>query len=293
MLVGQSFFCPLCAVIHIINLTLVVLLKRMSGRPIAQLLQALASGAKYLLMGKGADSAQARWKQLGLVTIALVAVVMYQWVLIEDQHRSLSARSAFDPSQALAAFESSPKQPIPLKANDPSLGLSGAPVQLVVFSDFQCPACANFSNSLTNLIKTFEGKLQVFFKHYPLGTTCNPSMETDIHPQACEAAEAAEAANRQKKFWAFHDALFASNLNSSPNMVSLIAAEIGLDLHQFEADRKSQTTIKKVESDIEIGNRLGVDATPAIYLNGRFVPDHRLQTIEFLITHELQPADQD
>ena len=143
-----------------------------------------------------------------------------------------------------------------------------------------------------DLIKRFEGKLQVFFKHFPLGTTCNPSMKIDMHPQACEAAEAAEAANRQKKFWVFHDALFASDLNSSPNMVSLITAEIELDLQQFEADRKSQTTIEKVKSDIDLGNRLGVNATPTIFINSRLVSDISLQTIEFLITNELQLADQ-
>jgi len=265
----------------------------MCGRPITQLFQAFVAGAKYLLTGKGVDPSQARWKLLGFVTVALVAVVMYQWVLIEYQSRKLFDEKPFNPRQALAMFESNPKQTIPLDANDASLGLSDAPVQLVVFSDFQCPACASFSHRLTSLIKTFEGKLQVFFKHYPLGTTCNPSMETDIHPHACEAAEAAEAANRQKKFWIFHDALFASDLNSSPNMVSLIAAEIELDLHQFEADRKSRMIIEKVKSDIELGNRLGVNATPTIFINSRLVSDIRLQTIEFLITNELHLADQD
>ncbi|MCH8128015.1 thioredoxin domain-containing protein [candidate division KSB1 bacterium] len=61
---------------------------------------------------------------------------------------------------------------------------------------------------------------------------------------------------------------------------------------QFEADRKSQTTIEKVKSDIDLGNRLGVNATPTIFINSRLVSDISLQTIEFLITNELQLADQ-
>ena len=82
-LTGDVPFCPLCALAHLINLVLVFSLKRLAVRPIAHLFQAFKPGGKYLLTGKTADPVLARWKLLGLFTAALVAVVAYQWVLIE------------------------------------------------------------------------------------------------------------------------------------------------------------------------------------------------------------------
>ena len=292
MLAGQSPFCPLCAVVHVINLVLVVPLRRMTDRPIPQLMQALAQGAKYLVTGKTADPTQARWKLLGFFAVALVAVVMYQWVLIEARPQKGSVDAAFDPQQALAAFEARAEQNIPIDANDPALGPSGAPVQLVLFSDFQCPACTDFSHEMEHLVEQFEGNFQIVFKHFPLGTACNPSMEYDLHPRACEAARAAEAARRQGKFWAYHDALFATDLGNEDTTFTVIAKKLGLDLQRFEADRMAESSMAKVKSDIELANRLGVDATPTIFLNSRYVSDHRSRALQLLIKHELQHAKQ-
>ena len=288
MLAGQSPFCPLCAVVHTINLVLVFPLKRMTGRPIPQLLKALAAGGKYLLKGKTADPAQARWKLLGFFTVALLAVVLYQWVLIEAMPQKVAETSQFDAQQVLETYRLSPKQVIPINAEDPTLGLSNAAIQLVVFSDFRCPACRSFSHGTANLVRRFRGNLQIVFKHFPLGKACNSSVKRDLHPRSCEAAWAAEAARRQGRFWTFHDALFAPDLSYGQNTVSLIAKELGLDLQRFEADRTGEAAMAKVKSDVELGVHLGVDSTPAIFLNDRRVYDFRTETLEFLINHELQ-----
>ena len=287
-LTGAAPFCPLCALVQIINLALVLPLKRLSGRSIGQLLRALAGGCAYLLGGSSNDPVAARWKLVGLLAAGLVAVALYQWVLIEVTLRGGPGQRPFNPRDALAEFESVPKYDILVDSEDPQLGPAGAPAQLVVFSDFQCPACGRFAARMTDLVERFDGKLRIIFKHHPLGNACNDSIKRDLHPRACEAAWAAEAARRQGKFWAFHDARFAAHLDDNQSTLVSIAQAVGLDLERFDAERRDESVKAKIASDVELGNRLGVDATPSFYLNGRRVFDTRARTMQFLVAHEIE-----
>ena len=286
MLTGHAPFCSFCALAHLINLALVYSLYRLTGRPVSQLIQALAAGGSYLLTGKTADRVQARWKLLGLFAVALFAVVLYQRILIIAPPREL----LINPQQLLAAFEKNAKQDIPVGNGDPILGPANAPVQIVVFSDFQCPACRRYAPELHTLAEQYGKKLQVVFKHYPLNNACNPAMKGDLHPRACEAAYAAEAARKQGKFWPLHDKLFATDLQKETNSFNSLAQASGLDLQRFEADLLEESTKAKVRSDIELAARLEVHATPTLFLNRRPVSDTRPQAVRVLIDHELEVA---
>ncbi len=289
MFANQALFCPFCAVVHAINLFLPFPLRRMTGRPIRQFFQASKAGVKSLLTRKPFDYVQTRWKLvLGFITVTLVAMVMYQWVRIEVISKTVSTNLALDPQRFLAVFESGVKHDIPIEPDDPMTGPSNALVRLVVFSDFQCPACRYFSHVTAELVERLEVRPQIIFKHFPLGMACNSFMNTDLHPRACEAAWAAEAARQQGKFWAYHNALFTSDLNSGRTTVGSIAMELGLDLRQFESDRIGEATRMKVQSDVDLAFRLGVDATPAIFLNGRRVYDIRPESLQFLIAQAHQ-----
>lgn len=290
MLFGQSPICPLCSVVHLINLLLVVPLFRITSRPIPQLLSAFAAAGAYLLKGKTVNPVRARWKLLGFFTMGLIAVVLYQAVLLETRVQQKTAGVAFNPQPVIATFKAGVKQDIPLDPRDPILGPKEGPVRLTVFSDFQCPACRRFSDKTANLSKQFDGKLQIVFKHFPLSPICNPSVRRNLHPRACEAALATEAARQQGKFWAFHDALFASNLSKDENTISLVAKELGLNLNQFEADRTGEAATAKLKSDIELAKRLNVNYTPTIFLNGRHVRDTRLQSLQLLIADQIEHA---
>lgn len=141
---------------------------------------------------------------------------------------------------------------------------------------------------MADLAKGFDGSLQIVFKHFPLGTTCNNAIAVDLHPQACEAARAAQAAQRQGRFWTFHDALFASGLGSQDAALDRVAQQSGLDLKRFAEDREDGEIAAKVESDVKLGIRLGVDATPAVFLNGRRAHDTRAEALRVLIAHEIE-----
>ncbi len=145
----------------------------------------------------------------------------------------------------------------------PALGPAEAPVVVVVFSDFECPACKRAAEALSDLHRREPERLRVVFKHFPL----------DIHPMAMSAARAAVAAQTQGKFWEFHDALFASQDDIGPGLYVRIATGLGLDLDRFEADRISEASATTVQQDRAEGLRLGVEATPGIFVNGRRFQD--------------------
>ena len=163
---------------------------------------------------------------------------------------------------------------------------------LVVFSDFQCPGCAAFSHSAPALTERFP-RLRIVYKHFPLGQECNPSVKRDLHPQSCAAARAAVAAHLQGRFWSFQDALFHADLSESPGALSRIPGEDGLDIERYEMDRASDFVAAQVRRDVDLGIRLGVDATPTVYLNGRRVADPGFEALTTLIGHLLEELEED
>lgn len=283
MALGKAPFCPLCAGTHVINLLLLPTCKRLAGQPPRQLLWALAAAGSSVLSGRAVGSTAARVKLLGVCASALVAAVLYQWLFIQEK---LHPAAEFDVRHALAAFTLRPRLNVPCDEEDPHLGPTDAPVRLVVFTDFQCPGCRRLGRDMGHLVDEFPSKVQLVFKHFPVNTACNPALTEDLHPQACAAAWAAEAARRQEMFWAFHDALFAAQLTAD-EVIDGIAAQVGLHLAQFAVDRGGNAVRAKVKADIELGIRLGVDETPTIFVNGRRAPDVRLQSLQLFILSEL------
>jgi protein-disulfide isomerase len=161
-------------------------------------------------------------------------------------------------------------------------------VNLVVFSSFECPGCREFVSIIHQLVSQFPDKLTVVFKPFPLDPACNPLLSGETDSLACEAAWAAYAAHQQGQFWPYHDALFASNLNEEENVFIRIAMDIGLELDRFEIDRWSPSIQAKVSEDIEMGIRLNIDSTPAVFLNGRRVRNLSLRSLAFLIEKEIE-----
>ncbi|MBL7224458.1 MAG: thioredoxin domain-containing protein [Candidatus Brocadiae bacterium] len=289
MLTPLAPFCPLCAVAHAINLLLLFPLKRLTGRPVRQLAQAVGGAIRYLVGRKTADPAAARWKLVGFLAAGLVAVVIYQWVFVEVALHAHSGKAPFDPKEAVAVFEASPKKDTPVTNADPKLGPSVAPVRMVVFSDFQCPGCVQLWRTIPGVRKQFGDKMQIVFKHFPLDSACNSMLKGKLHPKACEAAQAAEAAREQGQFWPFHDAVLMPRSGGKKTLKAMVE-ELGLDFGRFDAHRRGDAGLAKIKADIDLGICLGVDGTPSVFLNGRRVYDTREQALRFLIGHELEHA---
>jgi protein-disulfide isomerase len=138
-------------------------------------------------------------------------------------------------------------------------GSAKAQVTIVEFSDFQCPFCSRVLPTLDKLQKDYPDKVRVFFKHNPL----------PFHSDATPAAQAAVAAELQGKFWPMHDKLFANQQNLKKPDLEKYAKEIGLDVEKFKKDMDSPAVKKRVDDDLELAKKLGVQGTPNFFINGR------------------------
>ncbi|MCZ6766971.1 MAG: hypothetical protein O7D32_08560, partial [bacterium] len=144
IIAGAAPFCPFCMVIHLINLGLVAAVWWLNGLTVREVWDSFRIAGAYWLKGDTEDAQGARWSIVGFVSTALLAVVLYQWVLVQTERR-ISAASFFDPQQVLATYSSTPRQPVTIDSTDPRLGTADAAVQLAVFSSFQCPGCQEFA----------------------------------------------------------------------------------------------------------------------------------------------------
>ena len=143
--------------------------------------------------------------------------------------------------------------------NAPVRGPANAPVTLVEFSDFQCPFCIAATPQLDSIQKAYPSQVKLIFKEFPL----------DTHAQAPLAAAAALSAHKQGKFWPMYEGLFAQKGNLSRKGVLALAAGMGLDMKQFQADLDSAAIKQAVERDMDQGEHIGVDSTPTLFMNGQ------------------------
>lgn len=145
-------------------------------------------------------------------------------------------------------------------------GPVGAPVTLEEFGDFQCPPCGGLAGPLLEIEKDYGPKLRVIFRNFPF----------PIHQHALEAAYAAEAAGLQGRYWEMHDLLYQeqTNWSKAPDAKQLFvsyAKMLGLDLDRFEKDVAGPAVQARVAADQSRGKSLGVNATPAIFVNNNGV----------------------
>ncbi len=168
---------------------------------------------------------------------------------------------------------------VEVQPEDQVKGKADAPNTLVEYSDFQCPACAQYQPMIKRFMAEAGDNVRFVYRHYPLIT---------IHPNAKSAAIAAEAAGKQGKFWEMHDALFNTQdtWSSDRNPEFLFedyAKSLGLDVTAFKADMKSDATKDKVERDMRSGDRSGVQSTPTFYWNGTLIQPQSYDDFKKLI----------
>ncbi len=144
-------------------------------------------------------------------------------------------------------------------ADSPAKGLATAPVTVVVWSDFECPACGRMVPLLDEITTKRPNDVRVVHKFYPLPK----------HPNAHKAALAAWAAQRQGKYWDYEKKLFADQSAMTEADLTRHARELGLDLARFEADRASDAAEKTVARDRAAADAAGLTGTPHIVINGR------------------------
>jgi protein-disulfide isomerase/uncharacterized membrane protein len=177
--------------------------------------------------------------------------------------------NAYLEQQAREAFERSRAEKIDL-AGVPFKGPESAPIKVVEYSDFLCPFCRSIAGALANYLPSSGNRVSIHFKHYPIDQECNPRLQGTLHRGACNIALAAVCAEEQGRFWPFHDRVFAAPpQNATRDDVVRIAVGAGLDPTALGACLDSPRAKQRLAADIAEAERLGVDATPTVFVNGK------------------------
>ncbi|HYJ45022.1 MAG TPA: thioredoxin domain-containing protein, partial [Pyrinomonadaceae bacterium] len=157
-------------------------------------------------------------------------------------------------------FLTEPQPPVQVISadDDPARGDTTAPVTVVEFTDFQCPACSAMQPVLEEVLKSYGNRVRFVVRDFPL----------NIHENARKAAEAADAAAAQGKFFEYINILFKNQSALDIASLKKYAGDLGLDRAKFDAALDSGQYAAEVSHDVADGEAYGVDATPTIFING-------------------------
>jgi protein-disulfide isomerase len=147
----------------------------------------------------------------------------------------------------------------PVGPADHTLGPATARVTVVEYGDFECPYCAQAAPGIHVMLARYAGQVRFAFRHFP----------QDVHEHALVAAEAAECAGAQGRFWPMHDLMFSRQLHLSRTDLNRYAREVGLDMPRFQAEMDGHAHRARIEADLASGKRSGVRRTPGIFVDGR------------------------
>ncbi|APR85345.1 Na+/H+ antiporter NhaA [Minicystis rosea] len=147
----------------------------------------------------------------------------------------------------------------PVGPGDHIRGASDALVTLVEYGDFECPFCGRAHLVIREVEKRLGREMRFVFRHFPLA---------EAHPHALEAAEAAEAASVQGKFWPMHDLLFENQDALESEDLIRYAESLSLDVAELSEDLANDTHLDKIKRDLQSGIRSGVNGTPTFFIDG-------------------------
>jgi len=152
------------------------------------------------------------------------------------------------------------------------LGSEDAPVQIVFYGDYECPYTLSMNEAMNRVYGKLGDKFSVVYRHFPL---------TDRHPHAYSAAEAAEAASAQGKFWEIHNRLFSKQSNLEERQIRSLAFDIGLDMAQYDNAMETHQFASTVEDHMTLAKRQQVRTTPTLFVNAQ---KHHVMSDEELMT---------
>ena len=194
-----------------------------------------------------------------------------------EKETSVKVREGFEPiPKTLIAKPGATEHSISLatspymgKGEDYRLGSDEAPIVIHEFVDFECPACAMASRALKDLKTEFPSAVLLIFRNYPLDKSCNDNIKKDFHKNSCALAQLARCAGRKGKFWEFHDLAFNGQKSASLEKASEWALSVGLSPFEINNCLQDDAVLAKIRDDISQGDKLGVEGTPAIFVNGK------------------------
>lgn len=291
-------WCPWCLATHLLNALIALCVFLMWPRR-----EAVPGEAETCSTDEVAPTdVHPSWSRI-LGTVGVIVVVTYgnygqsatlavrKTRLAWQQCLGTVKRIQGDTAQLVRNWGQAPAQPITVRADDPvrtSTPATEKTLEVVVFSDFECPSCSRFAPFLEEqVLPLFGGRVRTVFKHYPIDQSCNEHTSRTLHPHACQAARLVEAARLQggnETFWRAHDLLFAHRRRHSAQHapdVEGIASALGLDVERLKQDIQSVAVAERIDEDAALARSCGVNGTPAVFIARRRVDTLALQQLEF------------
>ena len=148
---------------------------------------------------------------------------------------------------------------VPVTAVDHSIGSEHSPITVVEYGDFECPTCKQAAPAVKLVLERFGGRVRFVFRHFPVESA---------HPHAMHAAQAAEAAGGQSKFWQMHDLLFENQRHLEMTNLRAYAQRLELDMPRFIAEMDDEIYLQRVREHMRSGTQSHVRGTPTFYING-------------------------
>ena len=148
---------------------------------------------------------------------------------------------------------------VPVTAVDHVLGAEHSPVTIVEYGDFECPTCKQAAPAVKLVLERFGARIRFVWRHYPVEAA---------HPHAMHAAQAAEAAGGQGKFWQMHDLMFENQRHLKLTNLREYAQRLELDMPRFIAEMDDEIYLQRVREHMAGGRESGVRSTPTFFVNG-------------------------
>lgn len=285
-----SSWCPWCLFTHALNLAIAIMAVMLWPRRGQASAPTATESAPTVALP---SHPTARALTLTLFSLWLTVVATDQWWGREnaaaqlgaardalEQYKEAVVRIRGDSVKLLNNWRLADKQEIPIRPDDPIRSPKSADrpaMDVVVFSDFECPSCQRFAILMEQrFLGFFDGNLRIIYKHHPLDGACNPLYKGSMHPQACKAAAMAEAARMlggNDAFWATHDFLYKNRdaLERGDLDVGPLIESLKIDPDKFIATMQSADVQTRIREDIELSAKIGVKSTPAVFVSGRRV----------------------
>jgi protein-disulfide isomerase/uncharacterized membrane protein len=246
VLIGSA--CIVCAGIYLINAALLIVagleLRKLEEGPLTSFL----ADARAMAANRGAVV------YAGLVVAAVMGLL---WLTV-PRYWELK----FPAGPGGLAVGQTPE-------GSPWIGASRPTLEIVLFSDYQCPFCQRGQDAIRNLISEFPEKVRLVHRHYPLDPECNASLRQAFHPYACAYAKLAHCAAEQGRFWEANDFLYRHGRRLGAVNAGELARAVGIDVARLRDCLEDPSTQLFIEREVAAGRKLKVRATPTFVIDGR------------------------
>ena len=266
-LVRLGVICPVCVGMYISNFAVFIFLMISLKVNFKDVFRFEANYFKSIFKKKNPEAQLPHPLRFGVIFIWLFAMGFLGLKYYENTVVKLN------PSKVkLVLYEHYKQSPVKINTEGaPVTGNPDAKVKIVVFSDFQCPSCKLLASNMKTIMLENKNDISFSFINYPLDSSINKNVKSELHQYAGISAIAGVCAAEQGKFREFHDELFENQTSLNKEFLIETAVKLGLDMNEFIACMDSEEARQKVIGNIETAKEINVSSTPSLFINGRKV----------------------